>query len=54
MGVTSRYRAEPSNSRYIFSCGCALTDGLAKGYLDLDPGGSARTITTTAGMRFRF
>jgi hypothetical protein len=29
-------------------------DGLANGYLDLGPGGSASTITTTAGMRFRF
>jgi predicted porin len=39
---------------YLGSMWSQAKNGLASGYLQLGSGGSASTITTTAGMRFRF
>ncbi len=39
---------------YLGTMWSEVRDGLANGYLDKGPSGSASTITTTAGMRFKF
>jgi predicted porin len=39
---------------YVGTMWSEVQDGLASGYLQLGPSGSAATITTTAGMRFKF
>ncbi len=39
---------------YVGTMWSEVQDGLANGYLQLGPSGSASTITTTAGMRFKF
>ncbi len=39
---------------YLGSMWSEAKDGLASGYLRLGPSGTASTVTTTAGLRFRF
>jgi predicted porin len=52
--VLGDYKFSKRLDVYLGSMWSEVQDGLASGYLSRGPSGSASTITTTAGMRFKF
>ena len=48
------YKFSKRTDVYLGTMWSEVQDGLASGYVSIGPSGSAATITTTAGVRFKF